>query len=85
MDLARLEGEYYTCWPDVGDPTQRVSFGTGGHRGSPLQGSCTEAHILAITQADRKCKRSFGAAHRHGLQPGGARLWLVLDRRRSVR
>src|SRR5215475_12715895 len=51
IDLARLEREYYACRPDVRDPTQMVSFGTSGHRGSPLQGSFTEAHILAITQA----------------------------------
>ena len=51
VDLARLEREYYERKPDVGDPTQLVSFGTSGHRGSPLHGSFTEAHILAITQA----------------------------------
>ena len=51
VDLARLEREYYERRPDVGDPTQLVSFGTSGHRGSPLRGSFTEAHILAITQA----------------------------------
>src|SRR2546426_9467723 len=60
VDLARLEREYYTCWPDVGDPTQRVSFGTNGHRGSPLHGSFTEAHILAITQAICDYRRSQG-------------------------
>jgi phosphoglucomutase len=60
VDLARLEREYYTCWPDVGDPTQRVSFGTSGHRGSPLHGSFTEAHILAITQAICDYRRSQG-------------------------
>jgi phosphoglucomutase len=51
VDLARLEREYYERKPDVGDPNQLVSFGTSGHRGSPLHGSFTEAHILAITQA----------------------------------
>jgi phosphoglucomutase len=51
IDLTRLEHEYYACRPDVGDPNQLVSFGTSGHRGSPLHGSFTEAHILAITQA----------------------------------
>src|SRR5215216_3452548 len=57
VDLARLEREYYACRPDVGDPNQQVSFGTSGHRGSPLHGSFTEAHILAITQAicDYRC------------------------------
>ena len=51
VDLNRLEREYYARQPDVDDPTQLVSFGTSGHRGSPLQGTFTEPHILAITQA----------------------------------
>jgi phosphoglucomutase len=51
VDLARLEREYCERKPDVGDPAQLVSFGTSGHRGSPLFGTFTEAHILAITQA----------------------------------
>src|SRR3989441_5860098 len=51
VDLARLEREYYERKPDVGAPTQLVSFGTSGHRGSPFRGSFTEAHITAITQA----------------------------------
>ena len=51
VDLAKLEREYYERRPDMGDPNQLVSFGTSGHRGSPLRGSFTEAHILAITQA----------------------------------
>ena len=51
VDLARLEREYYERRPDLDDPNQLVSFGTSGHRGSPLRGTFTEAHILAITQA----------------------------------
>jgi phosphoglucomutase len=51
VDLAQLEREYYERQPDLGDPTQLVSFGTSGHRGSPLRGSFTAAHIAAITQA----------------------------------
>ena len=51
IDPARLEREYYDRKPDLDDPGQLVSFGTSGHRGSPLRGSFTEAHILAITQA----------------------------------
>ena len=51
VDPARLEHEYYARTPDLADPTQRVSFGTSGHRGSPQSGSFTEAHIAAITQA----------------------------------
>jgi phosphoglucomutase len=51
VDVSRLEEEYFERQPDLDDPSQRVSFGTSGHRGSPLHGSFTESHILAITQA----------------------------------
>ena len=51
VDLSRLEQEYYSRQPYLEDPNQRVSFGTSGHRGSSLNGTFTEAHILAITQA----------------------------------
>ncbi|HQI01915.1 MAG TPA: phosphoglucomutase (alpha-D-glucose-1,6-bisphosphate-dependent) [Deltaproteobacteria bacterium] len=51
IDAAALINAYYTYPVDVSDPTQRVSFGTSGHRGSSLTGSFNEAHILAITQA----------------------------------
>src|SRR5271165_3086529 len=51
VDVARLEKEYFERRPDLQDRTQLVSFGTSGHRGSPLNGTFTEAHILAITQA----------------------------------
>lgn len=51
VDLARLERDYYERTPDVADATQLVSFGTSGHRGTSLNGTFTEAHILAITQA----------------------------------
>ena len=50
-DVAALERQYYEHEPNPGDPTQRVSFGTSGHRGSSLTGSFNEAHILTITQA----------------------------------
>ncbi len=51
VNVAQLEREYFERRPDLGDPNQLVSFGTSGHRGSPLHGTFTEAHILAITQA----------------------------------
>jgi phosphoglucomutase len=51
IDPAKVESAYYTRTPDLSDPTQLVSFGTSGHRGSPLSGSFNEAHILATTQA----------------------------------
>jgi len=60
VDLTRLEREYYERKPDLGDPTQLVSFGTSGHRGSPLRGSFTAAHIAAITQAICDYRRSQG-------------------------
>ena len=60
VDLAKLEREYYDRKPDVDDPNQLVSFGTSGHRGSPMHGSFTEAHILAITQAICDYRRNEG-------------------------
>jgi len=51
IDVAQLDQEYFERRPDLSDPNQMVSFGTSGHRGSPLHGTFTEAHILAITQA----------------------------------
>src|SRR4030095_10715453 len=60
VDVARVEREYFDRRPDVSDPNQMVSFGTSGHRGSPLRGSFTEAHILAITQAICDYRRAHG-------------------------
>jgi phosphoglucomutase len=51
IDVARLEREYFERRPDLDDPNQMVRFGASGHRGSPLRGSFTQSHILAITQA----------------------------------
>lgn len=51
IDVGELEKAYYERVPDAGNPAQRVSFGTSGHRGSPLERSFTEAHVLAMTQA----------------------------------
>ena len=51
IDVAALENAYFQRQPNVDDPAQLVSFGTSGHRGSPLSASLNEAHILAITQA----------------------------------
>lgn len=51
IDVAALEREYYARVPDIEDRNQLVSFGTSGHRGTPSNGSFTERHILAITQA----------------------------------
>lgn len=51
IDVARLEREYYARRPDPANARERVAFGTSGHRGSSLDGTLTETHILAITQA----------------------------------
>ncbi|HKM38604.1 MAG TPA: phosphoglucomutase (alpha-D-glucose-1,6-bisphosphate-dependent) [Thiopseudomonas sp.] len=42
---------FYSIKPDAHTPAQAVSFGTSGHRGSSLQASFNELHILAIAQA----------------------------------
>ena len=51
VDVARLEREYFARHPNLESPNELVAFGTSGHRGSPLHGTFTEAHILSITQA----------------------------------
>lgn len=51
VNIPRLITAYYAQQPDVSQPTQKVSFGTSGHRGSSFSNSFNEWHILAITQA----------------------------------
>jgi len=51
VNVARLVTAYYAERPDPSVPEQRVSFGTSGHRGSALDCSFNEWHVLAITQA----------------------------------
>src|SRR5262245_22948120 len=51
VDVAKLVTDYYTLRPVPAVPSQRVAFGTSGHRGSSFDASFNEAHILAITQA----------------------------------
>ena len=51
VNIPRLVSAYYTTWPDLDDPAQRVSFGTSGHRGSSLRNTFTDAHIAAVCQA----------------------------------
>ncbi|HTX53067.1 MAG TPA: phosphoglucomutase (alpha-D-glucose-1,6-bisphosphate-dependent) [Candidatus Baltobacteraceae bacterium] len=60
VDVAQLEREYFAHGPDLSDANQLVSFGTSGHRGSPLRGTFTEAHLLAITQAICDYRRGAG-------------------------
>ncbi|HET6411891.1 MAG TPA: phosphoglucomutase (alpha-D-glucose-1,6-bisphosphate-dependent) [Anaeromyxobacter sp.] len=51
VDVPDLLRRYASERPDPSDPAQRVTFGTSGHRGSPLRRSFNEAHILAVAQA----------------------------------
>jgi phosphoglucomutase len=51
VNLPKLVSAYFTHLPDPADPSQRVAFGTSGHRGSALNSSFNEWHILATTQA----------------------------------
>lgn len=51
IDVKKLEKAYFENKPDFADPAQWVIFGTSGHRGTSTNGTFTEAHILAITQA----------------------------------
>ncbi|NLG54198.1 MAG: alpha-D-glucose phosphate-specific phosphoglucomutase, partial [Rhodococcus sp.] len=59
-DLAHLVTAYYSRVPDPEKPAQQVVFGTSGHRGSSLDGSFNEDHILATTQAIVEYRASQG-------------------------
>jgi phosphoglucomutase len=60
IHVPRLISAYYTHQPDPGNPAHRVAFGTSGHRGSSLEDSFNEAHILAISQAIYELRKSQG-------------------------
>ncbi|MCK9920393.1 phosphoglucomutase (alpha-D-glucose-1,6-bisphosphate-dependent) [Frankia sp. AgPm24] len=60
VDVDALLTAYHDRHPDLADPTQRVSFGTSGHRGSALRGSFNADHILATTQAICEYRASTG-------------------------
>ena len=60
VDLRALEVSYFDIKPDPSVATEKVVFGTSGHRGSSLNGSFNENHILAITQAIVEYRDSQG-------------------------
>jgi phosphoglucomutase len=62
IDPAILEDEYFHNAPDPANPLQRVSFGTSGHRGTTVNSTFTETHILAITQAICDYRAAHGIA-----------------------
>ncbi|MDE2126534.1 MAG: phosphoglucomutase, alpha-D-glucose phosphate-specific [Armatimonadetes bacterium] len=51
IDVPAILADFCDIAPDPGNPAQRVSFGTSGHRGRSSDGSFNEAHIAAICQA----------------------------------
>ncbi|HUR75891.1 MAG TPA: phosphoglucomutase (alpha-D-glucose-1,6-bisphosphate-dependent) [Sporichthya sp.] len=51
VDVPRLITTYYAEHPDPAEPSQRVAFGTSGHRGSALSLSFNDDHIAATSQA----------------------------------
>jgi phosphoglucomutase len=50
-NVPRLVTAYFANRPDPKIASQRVAFGTSGHRGSAFNNAFNEAHILAISQA----------------------------------
>ena len=62
IDVEALREAYFSRRPDPASPEQQVVFGTSGHRGSALDGSFNEWHVLAITQAICDHRRREGIA-----------------------
>jgi phosphoglucomutase len=60
VDVPALLRAYDDIRPDPSDPTQRVAFGTSGHRGSAFRGAFNEAHILATTGAICRYRTAHG-------------------------
>lgn len=60
VDLPKLTAAYYSGIPDPAIPAQRVSFGTSGHRGTSLNNSFNERHIVAICKAIANYRKREG-------------------------
>ena len=60
VNVPRLVTAYFTGKPDPAIPSQRVAFGTSGHRGSAFDNAFNEAHILVISQAICDHRRRVG-------------------------
>ena len=60
IDVDRLVSAYHADVPDPAAAAQRVAFGTSGHRGSAFDRSFNEWHVLAITQAICRYRKSNG-------------------------
>ncbi|MGC9356560.1 MAG: phosphoglucomutase (alpha-D-glucose-1,6-bisphosphate-dependent) [Anaerolineae bacterium] len=60
VNVSRLVAAYYAYHPNPQEPTEQVSFGTSGHRGSSFDQSFNEDHILAVSQAIVEYRREAG-------------------------
>jgi phosphoglucomutase len=60
VNVPRLISAYYTNHPDSHLTSDRVAFGTSGHRGSSLKNTFNEDHVLAICQAIYEYRQSQG-------------------------
>jgi phosphoglucomutase len=60
VNIPRLITAYFTRTPDPAVISQRVAFGTSGHRGSAFEAAFNEAHILAIAQSVCLYRRKAG-------------------------
>ncbi|WP_166998983.1 phosphoglucomutase (alpha-D-glucose-1,6-bisphosphate-dependent) [Paramicrobacterium fandaimingii] len=60
VDIDSLIAAYYELKPDPDIPSQRVAFGTSGHRGSSLNTAFNDDHIAATTQAIVEYRASIG-------------------------
>ncbi|AHX13518.1 phosphoglucomutase [Dyella jiangningensis] len=60
VDVERLRDAYVDLRPDPSVPSQRVAFGTSGHRGTSFDRSFNEWHVLAITQAICEYRKEKG-------------------------
>ena len=60
IDVDQLRRAYHDEHPDPDNPAQAVSFGTSGHRGTSLEGTFTEDHIVAISAAIARYRTAQG-------------------------
>lgn len=60
VNVPRLITAYYKEIPDPAIASQRVAFGTSGHRGSAFDAAFNEWHILAITQGICEYRKQQG-------------------------
>ena len=80
IDVARLERDYYERKPDLADPDQRVTFGTSGHRGTPLQRHLHRSphprhhpgHLRVPPRPGHQRPALHGQGHARPLRPGPA-------------